>query len=140
MALESQVQRFYNEVWNIPDLAVIAEVMHPDVSFRGSLGSVRHGHVEFADYVRSVTGALSGYRCEIRQLVIDGDVVVARMMFSGRHTGEFLGRAPTGRDVSWAGAAFFTFDGHLIRDLWVLGDLVDLHAQLDAGTVAATND
>ena len=53
------------------------------------------------------------------------------MLFGGRHTGAFLGRAPTGRDIKWAGAAFFTFEHQLVRDLWVLGDLVELNTQLD---------
>jgi predicted ester cyclase len=137
MAPADQVRRFYDEIWNIPDLAAIPGVLHPDITFRGSLGSVRKGHSDFADYVRSVTTALSGYRCEIEQLVVDGDVAAARMLFSGRHTGEFLGRAPTGQTVKWAGAAFFTFERELIRDVWVLGDLISLYAQLDAGSTAS---
>jgi predicted ester cyclase len=79
---------------------------------------------------------LSGYKSDIEQLVADGDTVATRMRFSGRHTGEFLGRAPTGRTVTWAGAAFFTFETELVRDVWVLGDLVSLCAQLDAGAPA----
>jgi predicted ester cyclase len=137
MTPADQVRRFYDRIWNIPDLAAIPAVLHPGITFRGSLGSVRQGHSDFADYVRSVTTALSGYRCEIEQLVADGDLVAARMLFSGRHTGEFLGRAPTGQTVTWAGAAFFTFERELIRDVWVLGDLVSLYAQLDAGSAAS---
>ncbi|MEP6658334.1 MAG: ester cyclase [Acidimicrobiales bacterium] len=136
MTPADQVRRFYDEIWNVPDLAAIPTVLHADITFRGSLGSVRHGHRDFADYVRSVTTALSGYKCEIEQLVAEGDSVAARMLFSGRHTGELLGRAPTGKTVKWAGAAFFTFERELVRDLWVLGDLVSFYAQLDAGSAA----
>ena len=139
MTPADQVRRFYDEIWNVPDLAEIPAVLHPDITFRGSLGSVHRGHSEFADYVRSVTTALSGYRCEIEQLVAEGEVVAARMLFSGRHTGEFLGRAPTGRTVKWAGAAFFRFESELVRDLWVLGDLVSLYAQLDAGSTESAH-
>jgi predicted ester cyclase len=134
MTPADQVRRFYDVIWNVPDLAEIPTVLHPDITFRGSLGSVCHGHSEFADYVRAVTTALSEYRCEIEQLVAERDVVAARMLFSGRHVDEFLGRAPTGRTITWAGAAFFRFERELVRDLWVLGDLVDLYAQLDAGS------
>ena len=133
MSRNSQVRRFYDEIWNRLDLTVIPAILHSDVTFRGSLGSIRHGRAEFADYVRSITTALSGYHCEIQQLVTEGDVAVTRMMFSGCHTGEFLGRLPTGRNVRWAGAAFFTFESELVRDLWVLGDLLDLHDQIDQG-------
>ncbi len=127
---ERQVRRFYDAVWNRRDMAVIPEILAPDVSFRGSLGPTTRGHAAFAAYVRDVTGALADYSCQIDALVGDGDAVVTRMRFAGTHRGPLLGFAATGRRVSWAGAAFFTFTGDLVQDLWVLGDLHDLHRQL----------
>jgi steroid delta-isomerase-like uncharacterized protein len=127
---KQQVTRFYHEIWNGPDLSVVPEILAPDVSFRGSLGAVKTGHAQFGDYVRDVTSALGEYRCDIETLVAEADQVVARMMFSGVHQDTFLGVPATGRRVAWAGAAFFRFDGGLITDLWVLGDLHSLHEQL----------
>jgi predicted ester cyclase len=132
MAGADNVRRFYDDLWNVPDLTVVPEILHDDFAFRGSLGSERQGHAEFSDYVTMVTGALSKYRCDIEDLVEQDNRVVARMMFSGFHTGQFLDRSPTGRKVSWAGAAFFTFEDSLIRTLWVLGDLHSLYTQLDS--------
>lgn len=100
------------------------------MTFRGSLGSVRTGREQFADYVRTVTGALGDYRCAIESLLVDGDRAAVRLTFSGVHRGTFLGTAPTGRRVAWAGAAFFAFADGLVADLWVLGDLHDLYRQL----------
>jgi predicted ester cyclase len=134
-----QVRRFYDELWNGPDLSLVGALLHPDVTFRGSLGDTLVGHQAFAGYVRSVTDALGDYRCEIVDLVAspdigadtgDGRKVAARMLFSGTHRGVFLGVPPTGARVSWAGAAFFTFSGPVVRDLWVLGDLASLRSQL----------
>ena len=55
----------------------------------------------------------------------------ARVRFSGVHVGQLLGYAPTGKRVEWMGAALFTAgeDGRL-ADLWVLGDVLALTAQL----------
>jgi predicted ester cyclase len=132
MNVGALARRFYDEIWNLPDLSVIPEVLGPDLTFRGSLGPELRGHDAFADYVRSVTAALGSYRCDIVDLVTDGETAAAaRMTFSGIHRGEFLGHPPTGRRVSWAGAAFFHADGGLVRDLWVLGDLQGLSTQLD---------
>jgi steroid delta-isomerase-like uncharacterized protein len=128
-----QVRRFYDEIWNRPDVSVVPEVLAPDFTFRGSLGSTRVGHAEFIDYVRYVTDALADYRCDIETLVTEEDRAAARMTFSGVHRATFLGVRATGRRVSWAGAAFFTFTGELVSDLWVLGDLHGLHAQLAPG-------
>jgi steroid delta-isomerase-like uncharacterized protein len=129
-----QVRRFYDEIWNRPDTSVIPEILTPSVTFRGSLGLVTNGHAEFANYVRSVTNALADYRCDVENLIAEGDQAVARMMFSGIHRAAFLGVPATGRRVAWAGAAFFTFQGGLVNDLWVLGDLHNLHQQLNQPT------
>ena len=125
------VSRFYDEVWNRPDPSVIPQLFHPDCVFRGSLGDERHGHDGLADYVREVTGALSDYRCEIEALVVEGERAFARMRFSGRHTGPFLGFAPTGAELGWEGAALFDTEEGRIRSLWVLGDLAGLNALLE---------
>ncbi|MGH3386371.1 MAG: ester cyclase [Nocardioidaceae bacterium] len=125
-----QVRRFYEVLWNQADLSVIPELLHPEITFRGSLGETRVGHEQVAEYVRSVTRALGDYRCDIRDLVADEGKAAARMLFTGVHRAPFLGFEPTGRQVSWGGAAFFTFDGHLIRAAWILGDLDSLRDQL----------
>lgn len=39
---------------------------------------------------------------------------------------------PTGKQLTWAGAALFTFEDGKIIDLWVLGDLVSLLDQLNS--------
>lgn len=131
VALADQVRRFYHEIWNIPDVSVVSEVLHPDITFRGSLGPIKKGHAEFIDYLSSVTTSLAEYRCDIEELVEEGDRVVARMTFSGIHVAPFLGFEATGKRVSWAGAAFFRFENNLVKDLWVLGDLYGLHAELN---------
>jgi steroid delta-isomerase-like uncharacterized protein len=125
-----QVRRFYDELWNGPDLSLIPQILAPGITFRGSLGQVRTGHAEFADYVREVTRALADYRCDIENLVAEGDQTVARMTFSGVHEAPLLGVPATGQRVTWAGAAFFTFADGLVDDLWVLGDLHNLQQQL----------
>jgi predicted ester cyclase len=77
-----------------------------------------------------VTTALSDYRCDVETLVVDGSNAAARVRFSGVHQGEFLGYVPTGRRVEWIGAAFFVEEDGVLRDIWVLGDLTSLRAQL----------
>jgi predicted ester cyclase len=54
------------------------------------------------------------------------------MTFTGIHRAPFFGVDATGREIAWAGAAFFTIDGEQIVALWVLGDLDGLKRQLGA--------
>ena len=131
MSLRSLVHRFYGEIWNEQRLDLVDEVLAPAVTFRGSLGGTRTGRHEFCEYAREVTTALADYRCTIESLVVENDSAAARLTFSGIHVARFLDRPPTGQRVTWAGAAFFHVRDGVIDDIWVLGDLVNLFAQLD---------
>jgi len=124
------VQAFYDRIWNRGEAAAIAELLHPDFTFRGSLGPTMTGHAPFAAYVAMVTEALADYRCTILDLVAEGERAFARMRFEGIHRGPFLGFAPTGCRVDWTGAALFGLIGDKIADLWVLGDVEGLREQL----------
>jgi predicted ester cyclase len=130
------VQAFYDRIWNNEDFGAIPELLAEEFAFRGSLGSELHGHEAFVQYVRSVRGSLSNYRCQILDCVSEGDQAFARMRFCGLHTGPFRGYAPTGRLVSWDGAAFFRFEEGVIAELWVLGDLAGLDRVLRQNAAA----
>jgi steroid delta-isomerase-like uncharacterized protein len=124
------IQAFYEELWNKHDTSQIPELLHEDFSFRGSLGQEQHGHTGFAAYVDFVHAALSDYRCEIQEMIVEGNKAFARLRFSGMHRAEFFGYQPTGKRVKWLGAAVFTFAGEKISALWVLGDVHSLLQQL----------
>lgn len=130
MTVDELVRVFYGRFWNRIELSVTDEILHPDVVFRGSVGVGANGREAVCDYVRMVTTALSDYRCDVETLVVDGSRAAARVRFSGVHRGDFLGHAPTGRRVEWIGAAFFVEEDGALRDIWVLGDLTSLRAQL----------
>jgi predicted ester cyclase len=127
------VERFYGEVWNRADEAVAREILHPEVSFRSSLGTVAHGPEGFIAYMRSIHAALDGYRCTIDDLIAADVRAAARMTFEGRHRGRFLDVPPTGRMIRWAGCALFTCDRAQITDIWVLGDVDAIRRQLADG-------
>ena len=130
------VERFYHEVWNRADEDVAREILSEDFAFRGSLGPEKRGQDGFIDYMRAIHVALGNYTCTIEDIVETEDRVAARMNFSGIHQAEFFGVQPTGRDIAWAGAAFFTVKDNRLSALWVLGDIDSVKNQLgvDEGT------
>ena len=132
----SVVKAFYERIWNAGDLAAIPELLAEGFAFRGSLGSEMCGRKAFEDYVRSVRGSLSNYRCEILDCVTEGDRAFAKMRFSGLHTGAFRGYQPTSKPVHWLGAALFRIERGTISELWVLGDLAGLDDVLQHNHVA----
>lgn len=127
---KEQIVRFYEQIWNNDDKSVIPDILAADFRFRGSLGTETKGHQGFSEYVDMIHAALDDYQCIIEELVAEPPRVFAKMTFKGRHAGLFLGHEPTGEELSWAGAALFTFVDGKIIDLWVLGDLKGLEKQL----------
>jgi len=127
------VKRFYEEVWNKADEAVAREILHDDLSFRGSLGVVHTGREGFLQYMRATLTALAEYECVIEDLIASETRAAARMTFTGIHRGVFFGVPGTGRRISWAGNAFFSTDGRQITELSVLGDIDAIKRQLGIG-------
>ena len=134
---KSLVERFYFEVWNCADERVAREILHPEFRFRASLGPEKHGPDGFIEYMRSIHAALADYKCVIDDLITTENRAAARMTFHGRHRGRFFDVEPTGKEIRWAGGAFFKMDGKQIVELWVLGDVDSVKHQLSANRGAA---
>lgn len=130
MTVPNIVRDFYDVLWNAGRLEVASELLAERFRFRGSLGVESTGRGPFLRYVQDVRAALAEYRCDILDCVTEGDQAFARMCFSGIHVGTFRGFAPTGKRVSWSGAALFRVEDRMIAELWVLGDLAGLDALL----------
>lgn len=124
------VERFYHEVWNKAEQRAAREILHPDVVFRGSLGSQLRGADGFIAYLRSVHAALANFVCTIEDLIETEDRAAAKMLFRGTHRGTFFGIEATGREITWNGAAFFTIEDGVIAEIWVLGDIDAIKRQL----------
>jgi steroid delta-isomerase-like uncharacterized protein len=141
--LQTQVRRFYDELWNQWRFDLADELLAPELEFRGSLGTEVRGREGFLEYARGVRGAFPDFHNDVRELIADEGrrAAAARLRYSGRHEGALLGVAPTGRRISYAGAAFFRFDdrARVVRG-WVLGDLADLFVQLGIRDLSALQD
>ncbi len=130
---KEMVRVFYKEMWDRADTSLVPRIFHADFTFRGSLGPELVGHEQFIGYVEFVTGALGQYTSDILAIAEEGNRVFAKLRFHGYHRRELLGVPPTGRHVWWYGMPIFTFDGDLVRDLWVLGDIYGLLGRLTGG-------
>lgn len=131
--LDTRVRRFYDELWNEWRLELADELLAPDVAFRGSLGAEVRGRAEFTAYALTVRAAFPDFHNHLLELVVDRNRAAARLQYSGTHRGPILGIAPTGKQITYQGAAFFSFDERLrIVRAWVLGDLVNLLRELGA--------
>jgi steroid delta-isomerase-like uncharacterized protein len=95
------MRRFYEEI-NKGNLAIILdELMAANVvehsPFVPEQAPGRQGILELFTMIRTVFPDL---RITVEDIVAEGDKVVSRGTFSGTHKGEFMGIAPTGKQIT----------------------------------------
>jgi predicted ester cyclase len=79
------------------------------------------GLAGYIDRVKDVTAGFPDYRWELQETVVEGDMIAARLIGRGTHTGPFGGIAPTGRRISTQELVIYRFaDGKIVG---CLGDL-----------------
>ncbi|MDH5527041.1 MAG: ester cyclase [Nitrospirota bacterium] len=124
------VQRFWREVWAVDNEALLAELLSPEITFRGSLGLTASGHDGVSGYVRTVQGAIPDFAVRIEEVIHDGDRVVTRITFSGTHQGTLFEVPGDGERVAYPGIAIHRFENGRMVDVWVVGDTLNLARQL----------
>jgi steroid delta-isomerase-like uncharacterized protein len=125
-----QLLQSYYAMWNEADFSKADALLDPDVRFRGSLGITANGLEGFKDYAAMLTQAFAAPYHAVEITVVENDKAAVYVTYTGKHIGEIFGYGPSGRRISYSGAAFFHFRHGKIASINVLGDLNALHEQL----------
>ncbi len=108
------VNKFYEDIWNEYDKTAIPELLHDTFTFRGSLGIEKQGPDGFTEYLDMIHSALGSYTCIVKEVVTEPSKAFAKMQFTGLHQATFLDIEPTGKQITWDGAALFHFTNNKI--------------------------
>jgi predicted ester cyclase len=71
------------------------------------------------ELVRDFHQAFSDAKARVLTQVAERDLVATRWEFTATHTGEFMGIAPTSRDITCTGIQIDRFKGNKIVESWV---------------------
>jgi steroid delta-isomerase-like uncharacterized protein len=124
---KAALRRFYEEVFNRKNLDIVDELLAPDVvdhSFGGQ--GVEASKRVFA----ALHHAFPDLRCEVHDVIGEGELVAARVTFSGTNQGEFMGVPATGRHGVAAGVDFVRMEGGRQAEHWGGPDMLRLLQQL----------
>jgi predicted ester cyclase len=80
--------------------------------------------------------AFPDLRIDLDDIVADEERVAVRLTLQGTHTGEFLGFAPTGRQVKYVSHEFYRVADGIFAEEWVCKDTATLFQQLAEGLPA----
>src|SRR3712207_2326253 len=102
------------------DLDALDEIYAPEVA------------QELKQAVAEIRQAFPDYRGTSEIQIAEGDMVANRWVAHGTHRGEFMGIAPTGREVTFRGIAIDRMADGKIVELWLEWDLEDVVRQIGA--------
>ena len=74
--------------------------------------------------------AVLDLQCKIEDLLVSGDKVTARLIFTGTHGGEFMGQPATGKSVRFLAIDILRIRGGKIVEDWHIEDNLSLLQQL----------
>lgn len=129
-------RRLYEALWSRGDLALVDELIAPDVVFDGQ----PLGRAGYRAWVTGFRSALPDLTVRIERQVADAESVVSRLTWRGTSSGELAPHllpgwsnqaiAPTGKAVTWTSMTMHRIlDGRLVEG-WLNADMVGLLGQL----------
>ncbi|MGQ0575757.1 MAG: ester cyclase [Pseudonocardia sp.] len=125
------IRRFIDEYQTGGDKVVLRDTVSPRMVNRTPLHPDPQGGVEEVEQIFDMFhAAFADFAVEIRDQLAEGDKVMTYKVFSGTHTGEFMGIAPTGRAVRFDVMDIVRLDGGQIVEHWGMVDQLALLRQL----------
>ena len=130
-------RRWFELVWNQGRREAIAEMLAPDavVHDGGSDASGPEGFYPFYDRLRAT---ISEIHVHIEDTFAEGDNLCVRWSCTGKHTGNGLGIAPTGKTIHVTGISILRVaDGRLVEG-WQNWDMLGMMEQINGLARSAT--
>jgi len=121
-------RRFFEEVWNRGNLAVVDELMSSD--FKSHDPTIAAGSAGFKHFVSLFRAAFPDVHITIEDQLAEGDKVVTRWTARGTHKGDLMGIAPTGKQVTVTGINIGRVEGGKFVEGWFNIDDLGLLQQL----------
>ena len=127
------VRRFW-QGFNAHQLDVWDEVCKPD--FINHDPGLPTPHADLRTIKQTIGGLLFGAFPDIQateqELLAEGDKVATHLLLRGTHRGEFMGMAPTGKAITFAGVWLTHLSNGKLKEQWVYFDALGLLQQVGA--------
>jgi predicted dinucleotide-binding enzyme/predicted ester cyclase len=95
------------------------------------------GRRKYEDWMKQFRSGFSNFECDIDELIDDGMRAAVRWTWSGIHTGNLLGIAPTNRKIEFNETHLLRISGDRIAEDHVSANLLDLLGRLGTTQFAA---
>jgi predicted ester cyclase len=126
-------RRVLEELFEKGNFDALDELIHPDFVNHEAPPDNPQGPEGLKETVSWLRGLWGPMRTEIEDEICEGDKVVARVTVHGRHLGEFLGKAPTGKEYAVEHIHIWRLEEGKVIEHWSVRD--DLGQALQLGLI-----
>ena len=125
---KANVRRLNDEVFNKGNLALVDELMAPNYVFH--ITPEVKGPEGVKQYIATFRTAFPDLHITIEDMVAEGDMMAIRYTMRGTFKGEYMGIAPTGKQMTLPNAGFARFEGGKQVEVWPYLDSLTFYQQL----------
>jgi steroid delta-isomerase-like uncharacterized protein len=132
---EQIIRTWFSEAWNKGNIdQVYPELVHHDAEFHsvGQDGGKLVGLAGFRTLYDPVRAAFSDINFVVQDVVAAGDAAAVRWTCTGKHSGDQMGFAPSGKTVAFSGIAIVHFKDGKVSDSWDEWDRLGFMTQIGA--------
>jgi predicted ester cyclase len=128
------MRRWFEEVWNQGREQTIDEMCSQDAVGHGQThdGSDVVGPESFKHFWRAFRAAFSSIHVTVHQSIAEDELAMLQWTIKMKHTGPFMGIAPTGKQITAKGMSIQRFVGGKIVEAWDNYDQLAIMVQLGA--------
>jgi len=126
------IRRLYEEALNKGNFAVVDEIIASNYVRHGLAPGVPPGPESTKQVFTMMRTAFPDLRMTVEPMVGEGDIVAAQLTHRGTHKGEFMGIAPTGKQVTVTTIGIYRFAGNKLVEAWIQMDELGMLKQLGA--------
>ena len=119
------------EAFNANDVEACVALASPDLIMNlAELPEPIRGREAWREGFALIKRAFPDLHAEIEDIFGAADRVAVRLTFTGTHSGDYLGFAPTGRRIRYSSHEFYRVADGLIAEEWICSDSATLFRQL----------
>lgn len=124
------VQRFINEFQTNGREKIAREILADDFVDHSAIPPFTTDRDGVIQLFRMLRSAFGEFRAEIHDQIAEDDKVVTRKTFYGKHTGEFMGIAPTNRRIELGVIDILRLADGRFKEHWCQVDFAGLMKQI----------
>lgn len=119
---KQMIRRLFEEAWSQADFSHIREFIAPQLIFHIRDKSIHQTSDSVMQIIQRWKTAFPDLRFEIAEVIVEGHLAAARVLYQGTHRAEWKGIPPTGKKITVQDMMFFRFEADRIVEVWEVAD------------------